>query len=72
MIVKKAERYMDKLKFERAVAVLDEGLRRFPQNTAIIDLYTDLLIQLGQPHKAQQVSFFLSLANLKINRIEPK
>jgi protein involved in temperature-dependent protein secretion len=54
-IVTKAEACMDKLKFERAVALLDEGLRRFPNDTAIIDLYTDLLIQLGEHHKAQQV-----------------
>jgi protein involved in temperature-dependent protein secretion len=47
---------MEKLKLEKAVSLLDEGIRRFPNDTLIIDLYTDLLIQLGEHDKAKQVS----------------
>jgi hypothetical protein len=46
--VRKAEDSMDKLKLEKAVSLLDEGIRRFPNDTLILDLYTDLLIQLGE------------------------
>jgi hypothetical protein len=47
-LVRKAEDCMDKLKLEKAVSLLDEGIRRFPNDTLILDLYTDLLIQLGE------------------------
>ncbi len=46
---------MDELKLEKAVALLDEGVRRFPNDTLIIDQYTDLLIQLGEHAKAKEV-----------------
>ncbi len=55
-LLKKAEDCMEKLKLEKAVSLLDEGIRRFPNDTLIIDLYTDLLIQLGEHDKAKQVS----------------
>jgi hypothetical protein len=29
---------------EKAVALYDEGLRRFPNDTVIMDAYTDLLL----------------------------
>ncbi len=47
-LVRKAEDCMDKLKLEKAVSLLDEGMRRYPNDTLIIDLYTELLIQLGE------------------------
>lgn len=43
-LIRKAETYADELKLEKAVALLDEGIRRFPNDTLIIDQYTDLLI----------------------------
>lgn len=52
---------MEKLKLEKAVSLLDEGIRRFPNDTLIIDLYTDLLIQLGEHDKAKQVSIIIML-----------
>ena len=55
-LLKKAEDCMEKLKLEKAVSLLDEGIRRFPNDTLIIDLYTDLLIQLGEHDKAKKVS----------------
>jgi len=55
-LVRKAEDCMDKLKLEKAVSLLDEGVRRFPNDTLILDLYTDLLIQLGEHGKAKEVS----------------
>ena len=58
-LVKKAEDCMDKLKLEKAVSLLDEGIKRFPNDTLILDLYTDLLIQLGENGKAREVSFFV-------------
>lgn len=36
--------------------MLDEGIKRFPNDTLILDLYTDLLIQLGEHNKAREVS----------------
>ncbi len=66
---------MEKLKLEKAVSLLDEGIRRFPNDTLIIDLYTDLLIQLGEHDKAKQVSIIimliLALAYWKICLSEP-
>jgi len=47
---------MDKLKLEKAVTLLTEGVRRFPTDTPILDLYADLLIQLGEHDKAKKVS----------------
>jgi hypothetical protein len=48
---------MDKIKLEKAVTLLHEGVKRFPTDTPILDLYTDLLIQLGEHDKAKEVSF---------------
>lgn len=36
--------------------MLDEGIKRFPNDTLILDLYTDLLIQIGEQTKAREVS----------------
>ena len=55
-LIKKAEHYTDTLKLEKAVALYDEGLRRFPNDTLLIDAYTDLLSQLGEDVKAKQVT----------------
>ena len=43
-LIKKAEEYAENLKLEKAVSLLDEGTRRFPNETLIMDQYTDLLI----------------------------
>jgi len=43
-LVKKAEDCVEKLKLETAVSLYDEGVRRFPNDTLIMDQYTDLLI----------------------------
>jgi hypothetical protein len=43
-LVRKAEENTDTLKLEKAVALYEEGLERFPNDTLIIDGYTDLLI----------------------------
>ena len=43
-LIKKAEEYAENLKLEKAVSLLDEGTRRFPNDTLIMDQYTDLLI----------------------------
>ena len=53
--IKKAEESTDKLKLEKAVSLYDEGVRRFPNDTLIMDQYTDLLIQLGEQEKAKQL-----------------
>ena len=52
-LIRKAEEYVDKLKLERAVSLYDEGVRRFPNDTLIMDQYTDLLIQLNEGEKAK-------------------
>lgn len=56
-IIRKSEEYVDKLKLEKAVALLDEGIRRFPNDTLIIDQYTDLLLQLDEQVKAREVTY---------------
>jgi len=43
-LIKKAEDSVEKLKLEEAVSLFDEGVRRFPNDTLIMDQYTDLLI----------------------------
>jgi hypothetical protein len=43
-LIKKAEEYTDRLKLEKAVSLYDEGLTRYPNDTLLIDGYTDLLI----------------------------
>ena len=43
-IIKKADEYYDSLKLEKSVSLYEEGLIRYPNDTKIIDGYTDLLI----------------------------
>ena len=43
-LIREAEECTEKLHLERAVALYDEGIRRFPNDTIILDQYTDLLI----------------------------
>lgn len=52
-LIKKAEQYTDQLKLEKAVSLYDEGLSRFPNDTLILDAYTDVLIQMGEDEKAK-------------------
>jgi tetratricopeptide (TPR) repeat protein len=54
-LIRKAEDSVERLKLEKAVSLYDEGVRRFPNDTLIMDQYTDLLIQLGQFEKAKQL-----------------
>jgi len=55
-LIKKAEECADKLKLEKAISLYDEGIRRWPNDTLIIDQYSDLLIQFGEVEKAKEVS----------------
>lgn len=43
-LIKKAEEFQETLELEKAVAMYDEGLNRFPNDTQIMDNYTDLLL----------------------------
>ena len=43
-LIKRAEQYTETLELEKAVALYDEGLRRFPNDCVIMDAYTDLLL----------------------------
>lgn len=54
-LIRKAEDCAEKLKLEKAVSLYHEGVQRFPNDTLIMDQYTDLLIQLGQSEKAKQL-----------------
>ena len=54
-LIRKAEDCVDKLKLEKAVSLYDEGVRRFPNDTLIMDQYTDLLIQLNETDKAKSL-----------------
>lgn len=47
-IIRKGLQYSESLQLEKAVQVYDEGVRRFPNDTVILDAYTDLLLQLDQ------------------------
>lgn len=47
-IIRKGLEYSESLQLEKAVQVYDEGIRRFPNDTVILDAYTDLLLQLDQ------------------------
>lgn len=42
-LIKKAEEFVDTLELEKAVALYDEGLQRFPNDTVILDGYSELL-----------------------------
>jgi len=37
------------------VKLYDDGLKRFPNDTIILDAYTDLLLQLDQQDKAKEL-----------------
>jgi tetratricopeptide (TPR) repeat protein len=43
-LIKKAEEFTESLQLENAVALYEEGLQRFPNDTVIIDGYSDLLL----------------------------
>ena len=51
-LIKKAEEFQETLELEKAVALYDEGLTRFPNDTTIMDNYTDLLLSLNESQKA--------------------
>ena len=54
-LIKQAEEFSESLELEKAVALYDEGLRRFPNDTIIMDQYTDLLLQLEEGKKAREL-----------------
>jgi hypothetical protein len=54
-LIKQAEEFSESLELEKAVALYDEGQRRFPNDTIIMDLYTDLLLQLEEGKKAREL-----------------
>lgn len=54
-LIKKAEEFTENLELEKAVQLYDEGLKRFPNDTIIMDAYTDVLLQLDEQKKAQQL-----------------
>ena len=43
------------LELEKAVNLYDDGVKRFPNDTVIMDAYTDILIQLDQSDKAREL-----------------
>ncbi len=43
-LIKQAEEAAESLELEKAVALYEEGLERFPNDTQILDGYADLLI----------------------------
>ena len=54
-LVKRAEQFNEKLELEKAVKLYDQGINTFPNDTYIIDQYTDLLLQLDQPQEARKL-----------------
>jgi len=54
-LIRKAEEWTEALELEKAVTLYDEGINRFPNDTIILDTYTDLLLQLDQADKAKQL-----------------
>ena len=54
-IVKKGQEYIETLQLEAAVHIYDSGLARFPNDTLLLDAYTDLCLQMEQPIKAKQL-----------------
>lgn len=54
-LIKKGEEYTESLDLEKAVQLYDEGLKRFPNDTVLMDAYTDLLLQLDQQDKAKDL-----------------
>ena len=57
-LIKRAEECVETLELEKAVALYHEGVQRFPNDTVILDGYSELLIQLGELEKAKEVSQF--------------
>ena len=43
-LIRQAEEFTESLELERAVTLYDEGCSRFPNDTIILDAYTDLLL----------------------------
>lgn len=43
-LIKKAEEYAEQLELEKSVALYEDGLTRFPNDTTILDHYSELLI----------------------------
>ena len=54
-LIKRAEECTESLELEQAVSLYEEGLQRFPNDTVILDGYSELLIQLGEEDKAKKV-----------------
>ena len=54
-IVKHGQHYRETLQLEKAVALYDVGIKRFPNDTILLDAYTDLCLQMEQPIKARQL-----------------
>ena len=64
-LIRKAEEFTESLQLEHAVSLYSEGVERFPNDTVILDGYSDLLIQLGEIEKAKLVLIYLFLINLQ-------
>lgn len=43
-LIRKAEEFTESLQLEQAVSLYEEGAQRFPNDTVILDGYSDLLI----------------------------
>ena len=54
-IVKAGQTYFETLQLEKAVQIYDAGLFRFPNDTILLDAYSDLCLQMDQPLKARQL-----------------
>ena len=75
-LIRKAEESAESLDLEKAVALYEEGLERFPNDTVILDGYSELLIQLGEEEKAIKVSSsnifkYSDVALGKVNLVQP-
>ena len=71
-LIKRAEESAESLELEQAVSLYEEGLQRFPNDTVILDGYSELLIQLGEEEKAKKVTHLVSsrLAPREVNTAE--
>lgn len=54
-LIKQAEQFTESLELEKAVKLYDQGIRQYPNDTLILDAYTDLLLQLDQSEKAKSL-----------------
>ena len=52
-LVKHGQHFLETLQLEKAVHLYDVGVRRFPNDTILLDAYTDLCLQMDQPIKAK-------------------